>query len=94
MERIRGSVQSLGKRRRQRREGGGVGVGLASLSSRLQGTRGIRQQEAWELALADVCAGRAFGVYMSRLTDTHLSLGVDEEKNVYAYYFIRMRLPQ
>mmetsp|Transcript_2884 Transcript_2884/g.6885 ORF Transcript_2884/g.6885 Transcript_2884/m.6885 type:complete len:456 (-) Transcript_2884:303-1670(-) len=38
--------------------------------------------------------GRAFGVYMSRLTDTHLSLGVDEENNLFINFYIRLRLPQ
>uniref|UniRef100_A0A7S4N5D5 Uncharacterized protein n=1 Tax=Guillardia theta TaxID=55529 RepID=A0A7S4N5D5_GUITH len=38
--------------------------------------------------------GRAFMVYMARLTETHLSLGMDEENNLFVNYCIRMRLPQ
>eukprot|EP00960_Hanusia_phi_P038066 753267-Hanusia_phi.AAC.1 len=47
-----------------------------------------------ELALADVCAGRAFTICISKLTDTHLSLGVDEENNLFINFYIRLRLPQ
>ena len=31
---------------------------------------------------------------MAKVTDTHLSLGMDEENNFYINYHIRMRLPQ
>uniref|UniRef100_A0A7S4JKT0 Uncharacterized protein n=1 Tax=Guillardia theta TaxID=55529 RepID=A0A7S4JKT0_GUITH len=38
--------------------------------------------------------GRAFFVCMAKVTDTHLSLGMDEENNFYINFHIRMRLPQ
>ena len=31
--------------------------------------------------------GRAFAVYMARLTETHLSLGIDEENKIFANYY-------
>mmetsp|Transcript_2885 Transcript_2885/g.6890 ORF Transcript_2885/g.6890 Transcript_2885/m.6890 type:complete len:456 (-) Transcript_2885:303-1670(-) len=38
--------------------------------------------------------GRAFTICISKLTDTHLSLGVDEENNLFINFYIRLRLPQ
>ncbi|EKX30936.1 hypothetical protein GUITHDRAFT_122859 [Guillardia theta CCMP2712] len=38
--------------------------------------------------------GSSFATYMSRLADTHLSLGMDEENNPFVDYYVRMRLPQ